>query len=263
MIRDGKPQNGLRTKEMLMFNPKESLPNKAAEQLTDQVTLFKVAASDSNESVRLAAVERLTEQLSLHAVAFGFRYHSGESFKENFDRMTGQVFGQEDMCEAASSSEEYIRKKAVERLTDQAALEIVATYAPDESVRAEAVKRLTDQKFLERIAASEAQPLLVRQMAARSLANEAARERWSRLLQRDPNPSSSKPLKADPDSSSGLLLSVTKRLRRVAIAGMLAGIVLASGSCIYGQPWLGVIGALLTLFCAFCVLVITVWRFFM
>jgi hypothetical protein len=99
---------------------------KAIEQTTDQATLVRIALSDSDPKVRLAATNRLN----------------------NENQSDLKMIAQQD-------SDPSIRKAAVTRLSDQSAIASVALNDADAQVRLAAVARLSDQSTITSIALND------------------------------------------------------------------------------------------------------------
>ncbi len=171
-----------------------SIRGNAVELLTDQALLAKIAVDDSDASVRSAAVANLTdrsrallakialddkdasvrgaarsvlakvaaeEQASLASIAMGDNYYQARNLAARLAAV-GTLSDQALLAKVAviknlennDRVNPQVRRAAVEKLTDQTSLEMVAMKDEDGDVRLAAVGRLTDQTALAKVALS-------------------------------------------------------------------------------------------------------------
>ena len=142
----------------------------AAGKLTDQDLLADIVKNDKNISVRIAALEKLTDQVLLADVA---KKNINDLGIVAADKLNDKFLAQTVYTTIAKNDkDEWERKNAVGRLTDQVVLAEIAKTDISEKVRAAAMKELSDQEVLSEIARM-AKHEDVREAAVRKLTDQA------------------------------------------------------------------------------------------
>lgn len=128
----------------------------AVQLLTDQAVLANVAIRDEQEVLNRAALAKITDQAALARVAVagkGGLLEKDAISKEAIDKLTDQrllmiVATRSRSTVDASSVSLELRLAAAEKITDQALLAKIAIEDDSSEVRAAALKNLTDQSAL-------------------------------------------------------------------------------------------------------------------
>ena len=135
-------------------DPVERVREEATKKLTDPQLLLRILTTDPSFSVRLDAAgnPNLTDQAALADAATSDRSDSiGLVRRKALERLTDQIL---IAAIAQSDTDEWLRKAAVERLSDQILLgQIAQSDSVVFQVRLKAVMKLSDQTLLARFAA--------------------------------------------------------------------------------------------------------------
>lgn len=109
----------------------------AAEKLTDEAVLKRIALGDRDRGVRRAAAEKLTDGEALREIARNDEFNG----KYAYDRLTGEI----DQADYARNAKDpAVRRVALGKVTDQAELaQIALTERQWRDIREAAVSRLT------------------------------------------------------------------------------------------------------------------------
>jgi len=126
----------------------------AAEKLTDQALLAKVALNGKFSDVRMIAAENLIDQTLAQKVYADIAKNGANSYvrKAAIEKLTDQ----DELADIAKNdTDRYVRNGAVAKLTDQDVLAYVAKNDTDRDVRNGAVAKLTDQDVLAYVAKND------------------------------------------------------------------------------------------------------------
>jgi hypothetical protein len=147
-------RNQLLLASLAVKDPVERVREEATKKLADPQLLLRILTTDPSFSVRLGAAgnPNLTDQAALADAATSDRSDSiGLVRRKALERLTDQTL---IAAIAQSDTDEWLRKAAVERLSDQILLgQIAQSDSVVFEVRLKAVMKLSDQTLLARFAA--------------------------------------------------------------------------------------------------------------
>lgn len=160
-------------------DPVERVREEATKKLADPQLLLRILTTDPSFSVRLSAAgnPNLTDQAAFADVATSDRSDSiGLVRRKALERLTDQPL---IAAIAQSDTDEWLRKAAVERLSDQILLgQIAQSDSVVFEVRLKAVMKLSDQTLLARFAADANKG--IRQGAVNALTDQAVLAKLAR-----------------------------------------------------------------------------------
>lgn len=173
---------------MNLFRPKWRHSNPrirlaAVEEVTDQKLLFRIATTGMDYDVWRAALQKLTDPVLLAEMAMARTGPTHIKREGAVQKLTDQKVLE---LIAKSDPDERVRLAAVGKITDQAALGDIALIEMPlkEDVRVAAIEKLTDQTLLGRLATAD-DKREVRRAAARRLEDQAL---LGRLARKDDDP---------------------------------------------------------------------------